>query len=161
MRATLGGSGGQILSKWLRKTERQAILGLDQLTRNGIVLGREADDERVTATRVQNLPMGNILTSQRCVGSQTAPAQRVTRLLVEKSPKMNSDGQSQNHSYLGKISCSNGPLQIGGWPKATSDNKLRRDARGSRSSEGESWGALGANCLARRVFSAADALGLT
>jgi len=66
-----------------------------------------------------------------------------------------------NQRFLGKISCSNGPLQIGGWPKATSDNKLRRDARGSRSSEGESWGALGANCLARRVFSAADALGLT
>jgi hypothetical protein len=69
--------------------------------------------------------------------------------------------KKQNYSYLGKISCYNNRLQTGGWPKATSDNRLRRDARGCRSSEGESWGALGANSLARRVFSAADAVGLT
>ena len=126
-----------------------------------MVLTSKADNERVATVSVQNLPMCNTLTGRWRLDSQVLPTQKLISLLAEKGPKMNSDGLSQNHSYLGKISCSNGPLQIGGWPKATSDNKLRRDARGSRSSEGESWGALGANCLARRVFSAADALGLT
>ncbi len=57
------------------------------------------------------------------------------------------------------LSGANEWLQTRDWPKATSDNKLQRDARSSRSSEGELAGALGANYSVRRVVFAAAALG--